>query len=270
MLVAITVSILSFGSLARAQSIPDTSPSESEYINVSEEPHETIPLERLIVYPQSARKSGLEGTVTLDALIGKDGSVEKVNVLKSEYDVFKDAARDAIMREKFTPARQNGVPLKVWITRTVRFRLNAGKGFSNFNQNQEQSNLVNKNHALFNFRKFIGINLDSARDFVRRFGTIQETVEAGGIHLHSETPLSTSGRTTVDGIVGDGGMRKITIVYHSESDEDFMTRAASLGANSVFGGKLVSQSIVTDFSNAVGTIVVDSKERTLSIELIAK
>ncbi|MFI5201759.1 MAG: energy transducer TonB, partial [Candidatus Kapaibacterium sp.] len=200
-LVLIGTCVLAIGSLARAQTTPD--PSPNQFIDVSEEPHETIPLEKLIVYPESARRSGLEGAVTLDALIGKDGSFEKVTVLKSDYDVFKDAAIDAMMREKFTPARQNGIPLKIWITRTIHFRLNGGKGPPNFNQNQKQSNLVNRNQALFNFRKFIGINLDSARDFVRRFGALQETAESGGIHLHSETPSSTSGRTTVDGIVGD-------------------------------------------------------------------
>ena len=33
------------------------------------------------------------------------------------------AAIDAMKRAKFTPARQNGTPLKVWITRTINFKL---------------------------------------------------------------------------------------------------------------------------------------------------
>ncbi len=104
--------------------VEQADPQEGAFIDVSEEPHEIQPLEKLIQYPEVARRSGLEGNVTVDALIGTDGRVEKVNVLKSDYDLFKDAAVQAMMKARFTPARQNGTPLKIWITRTIHFRLN--------------------------------------------------------------------------------------------------------------------------------------------------
>jgi protein TonB len=103
--------------------VEEADPSPDEFIDVSDEPHEIQPLEKLIQYPEVARRSGLEGKVTVQALIGKDGSVEKVDVLKSDYDIFKDAAIQAVKNAKFTPARQNGTPLKVWITRTINFKL---------------------------------------------------------------------------------------------------------------------------------------------------
>lgn len=103
--------------------VEEADPKEGDFVDVSEEPHEIEPLEKLIQYPEVARRSGLEGNVTLDALIGTDGHVEKVNVLKSDYDLFKDAAVQTMMKAKFTPARQNGTPLKIWITRTIHFRL---------------------------------------------------------------------------------------------------------------------------------------------------
>jgi protein TonB len=105
------------------QPVAEADPSPDDFIDVSDEPHEVQQLEKLIVYPEVARRSGLEGKVVVQALIGKDGSVEKVDVLKADYDLFKDAAVDAMKKAKFTPARQNGTPLKVWITRTINFKL---------------------------------------------------------------------------------------------------------------------------------------------------
>jgi TonB family protein len=113
--------VLCVSSRSIAQLTPD--PSPDQFIDVSEEPRETIPLEKLIVYPDSAYRNGIEGNVTLQSLIGKDGSVEKVEVLKSTYGFFKDAAVDAMKREKFTPGNLNGTPLKLWITRTIKFKL---------------------------------------------------------------------------------------------------------------------------------------------------
>ncbi len=103
--------------------VTETDPDTDAFIDVSDEPHEIQPLEKLINYPEVARRSGLEGKVVVSALIGKDGGVEKVVVEKSDYDLFKDAAVDAMKRAKFTPARQNGTALKVWITRTINFKL---------------------------------------------------------------------------------------------------------------------------------------------------
>ncbi len=105
------------------QPVQEADPTPDEFIDVSEEPEPIQPIEKLIQYPEVARRSGLEGKVTVQALIGKDGTVEKVEVLKSDYDLFKDAAIDAMKRAKFTPARQNGTPLKIWITRTINFKL---------------------------------------------------------------------------------------------------------------------------------------------------
>ncbi len=103
--------------------VEEAEPSKDEFIDVSEEPNPIQPIEKLITYPEVAKRSGLEGKVVVQALIAKDGHVEKVEVLKSDYDVFKQAAIDAMLKAKFTPARQNGTPLRIWITRTISFKL---------------------------------------------------------------------------------------------------------------------------------------------------
>jgi periplasmic protein TonB len=106
------------------QPVTEEEPKEGEFVDVEQEPEPIEPIEKAIQYPEVAKRSGLEGKVELDALIGTDGRVIKVNILKSDFDVFKQAAEEAVKKTRFTPARQNGQPLKVWITRTIRFKLN--------------------------------------------------------------------------------------------------------------------------------------------------
>lgn len=103
--------------------VQEEEPDRNEFVDVSEEPQPIQPIEKQINYPEVAKRSGLEGRVIVQALIAKDGHVEKVDVLKSDFDVFKQAAIDAMMKAKFTPARQNGTPLRIWITRTINFKL---------------------------------------------------------------------------------------------------------------------------------------------------
>jgi protein TonB len=100
-------------------------PEPDEFISVEQDPTPVQPLQSLVRYPDVAQRSGIEGTVQLRALIGKDGTVEKVMVDKSSgYSYLDDAAKDALMRAKFTPARQNGQPVKVWFEAPIKFKLN--------------------------------------------------------------------------------------------------------------------------------------------------
>ncbi len=263
-----TIFILSVSSHAHAQSTPD--PSPNDYIDVSQEPSEREPLETLIQYPEVARRSGLEGKVVVQALIGKDGNVEKVEVLKSDYDIFKDAAIDAMTHAHFTPAMQNGTPIKVWITRSINFRLKAGEAHYNTNPSEGSSNYrQSKNHPHFNFQNLIGLNIDSVRGFFRMFGDVGETKEADGIHLHAENTQGEIARVA-DGIVRDSGLSQITVVYRSQNDTDFTRSASTWNALGALGGKLISQTAVTELPNALMTVVADAKKRTLRVVLTSK
>lgn len=97
------------------------------FVDVDQPPHELVPLESLIHYPKEARKKGIEGQVTVDALIDTNGKVIKVNVLNPSNHVFNSEAIRVIKVSHFSPAKQNGTPLKIWITRTIHFRLKLAK-----------------------------------------------------------------------------------------------------------------------------------------------
>ncbi len=260
--------LLSMSTHALAQSTPD--PSPNDYIDVSQEPSELEPLESLIIYPEAARRSGLEGKVTLQVLINKDGSVEKVQVLKSTNDIFEDAAINAMKRAHFTPAMNNGTPLKIWITRTINFRLSDEPRSANNNQNEGNSNYQHPEyHPHYDFRNLIGLNIDSARGFFKMFGDVSETKAADGIHLHAENSQTRITREA-DGIVSDNGLTQITVVYRSQNDTDFARTALTWNVRGALGSKLVSQTAVSEFPNALMTVVADAKERTRRIELKSK
>jgi protein TonB len=78
------------------------------------------------VYPEAARKSGLQGAVWLDAVIGKDGYVTSVQEI-SGNPVLVGAAKDAVMQWVYRPTTLNGEPLEVVITICVPFVLRQSK-----------------------------------------------------------------------------------------------------------------------------------------------
>ena len=73
-------------------------------------------------YPEAARQAGIEGTVFVRALVGKDGTVTEATVLKGP-DLLHAAAIDAALKTKFTPAKQNGMPVSCWVQIPFRFEL---------------------------------------------------------------------------------------------------------------------------------------------------
>lgn len=73
------------------------------------------------VYPAEARKERLEGTIALDIVIGRDGSVLSVHALNGP-DILARAAVDALRWWKFEPYRINGEPAAVGTTVAVEFK----------------------------------------------------------------------------------------------------------------------------------------------------
>jgi TonB family protein len=76
------------------------------------------------VYPDSMRAAGRDGLVSLDAIIGEDGSVSSVRVLSGDaHPDFAIAAVDAVRQWKFSPTLLNGRPIDVVMTVKVGFSL---------------------------------------------------------------------------------------------------------------------------------------------------
>lgn len=93
---------------------------------VYDEPPEPIgSIAENIVYPDIARKAGIEGTVIVQSFIDHKGIVQTCVVMKGMPGTGLDeAAMDAIKKTKWKPAVQRDRNVGVWIAIPVTFKLN--------------------------------------------------------------------------------------------------------------------------------------------------
>ncbi len=73
-------------------------------------------------YPPLARQARIQGTVVLEALIGKDGSIQNLHVV-SGHPMLTNAALEAVKEWKYKPYFLNGEPVEVSTTINVNFTL---------------------------------------------------------------------------------------------------------------------------------------------------
>lgn len=78
-------------------------------------------------YPAPALAQGREGEVELGIVIGADGAVIAVEVLRDPGDGFAEAARVAALQFRFRPAHRDGAPVGSRIAYTYRFTLPAAE-----------------------------------------------------------------------------------------------------------------------------------------------
>jgi TonB family protein len=74
------------------------------------------------VYPKEAKDRKITGSVILRAIIGKDGSIEKLDVI-SGPDELRKSALDAVHQWTYKPYLLNGEPTEVDTTITVTYSL---------------------------------------------------------------------------------------------------------------------------------------------------
>lgn len=74
------------------------------------------------VYPEIARQAGMEGDVFVEMVVGTDGRVQDVRILRGP-PVFHQAAKSAAMQAVFSPAKQNDRPVRVKVNQRISFRL---------------------------------------------------------------------------------------------------------------------------------------------------
>ena len=75
------------------------------------------------VYPEEARRTGTQGLVVLDVLIGADGTVKHLQPASGNAVLAKSAI-DAVQQWRFEPYRPSGRALEVETSVAVEFRLN--------------------------------------------------------------------------------------------------------------------------------------------------
>ena len=75
------------------------------------------------VYPEAARKAGMQGLVVLDVVVARDGSVKRLRPM-SGPQLLAQSAKEAVQSWKFEPYLSNGEAVEVETTLAIEFRLN--------------------------------------------------------------------------------------------------------------------------------------------------
>ncbi len=99
-----------------------------QYFEVVEEMPEPIggieAIQKKIVYPEIAKRAGVEGRVYILAYVDENGNVTKTEVLKGIGAGCDEAAEKAVRETKFKPGKQRGKPVRVKVAVPIIFKLN--------------------------------------------------------------------------------------------------------------------------------------------------
>jgi protein TonB len=90
----------------------DDMPSEGEFVYYEDAPTPVTQVQP--AYPEFAREAQIQGKVVLHVLVGKDGRVKDVKVIKGVKGLDDEAVK-AIKQWVFKPALSNNKPVAVWV-----------------------------------------------------------------------------------------------------------------------------------------------------------
>jgi len=75
------------------------------------------------LYPEAARRDGLEADVRLELQVSEEGEVVEVHIVRSAGAAFDEAARRLARRLRFHPGERGGRPVAMRVPWTLKFRL---------------------------------------------------------------------------------------------------------------------------------------------------
>lgn len=76
-----------------------------------------------IVYPEIAKRAGVEGRVYVLAFVDESGAVTNAKIIKGIGAGCDEAALDAVKKTKFKPGKQRGKAVKVQVSIPIVFKL---------------------------------------------------------------------------------------------------------------------------------------------------
>jgi len=81
-------------------------------------------IQKKIIYPEIAKRAGVQGRVYVKAFVDEAGNVQKAEVIKGIGAGCDEAAVDAVMKTRFQPGKQRGKPVRVQVSIPILFKLN--------------------------------------------------------------------------------------------------------------------------------------------------
>jgi protein TonB len=81
-------------------------------------------IQKKIVYPEIAKRAGVQGRVFVKAFVDESGKVHKAEIVKGIGAGCDEAAIAAVLKTKFKPGKQRGKPVRVQVSIPILFKLN--------------------------------------------------------------------------------------------------------------------------------------------------
>lgn len=75
------------------------------------------------VYPERARRAGIEGIVMMRIRTDIEGKVKSIEVIRSDSTILNQAAIDAVRQWRYKPQYRNGIPIPIVTIVAVKFRI---------------------------------------------------------------------------------------------------------------------------------------------------
>ncbi len=125
-------------------------------------------IQEKIVYPEIAKRAGVQGRVFIKAYINEKGDVDKAEVIKGIGAGCDEAAIKAVKETKFVPGMQRGKPVKVQVAIPILFKLDGAENSSHIHfllkraKNEKKSETATITGRVFNSEKnksILGANI---------------------------------------------------------------------------------------------------------------
>ena len=79
-----------------------------------------------MIYPAAASEEGIQGKVTVEFIVEKDGSISHVRIARGKHPALDAEAKRVVSKmPRWTPGRNNGQPVRVTYHLPVQFKLNS-------------------------------------------------------------------------------------------------------------------------------------------------
>jgi len=120
---AMTPGVTAAPGIAPSSSSASSSSSSSRGgVQVSPQAAQSVTVSVPPDYPLLARQMKVQGVVSLQALIARDGTIQELQIL-SGPEILATAAREAVKQWHFKPYLQNGQPVETQARITVNFTI---------------------------------------------------------------------------------------------------------------------------------------------------
>ena len=101
-----------------------SAPVSTDTPSVSVVDTKPVPLNRLTPrYTEAARANGVQGSVLVRVLVGEDGIVKSVRVVRGLPDGLTEEALIVARQTKFKPAMKDGKPVPFWVGLEISFNI---------------------------------------------------------------------------------------------------------------------------------------------------